>query len=333
MSSKIDFHQWSSQLYNPPKFILRISSHPLKPLSVPRLSRAISTCLTTQVPTTQQPPTLHALFDDMPPHDRPFYMPPVPHVSWDGHSPWHRQPLPILNWSLTPGDPFAVPWGQMPRNELLEDMAIDDTDVMLQVTRESALRNDRPLYPIRVPVRRSPAMMYTHPNTIDGATRASLAMTHAQALGINSPLPPTRDIAHAYRMLNRNYAANLHANQQRQKDLPTFEKALQELARSHAHDEPNTEREECLICRENACMATTACGHSFCRYCVKQWLREEHTCPMCRKSVYDPSTRPPKGAPLPLWAKHPEEIGEGVSLDRWGLVWESWMDGPMGELD
>lgn len=45
-------------------------------------------------------------------------------------------------------------------------------------------------------------------------------------------------------------------------------------------------REEftCVICQELFISAhTLPCSHSFCEYCIKEWIRKKNVCPVCRK--------------------------------------------------
>ncbi|KAK6199919.1 SNF2 family N-terminal domain-containing protein [Scheffersomyces amazonensis] len=48
----------------------------------------------------------------------------------------------------------------------------------------------------------------------------------------------------------------------------------------------------CIICRSTITIGTlTQCGHKYCKDCLEQWLRNSHSCPMCKtpitiKSVY-----------------------------------------------
>lgn len=43
---------------------------------------------------------------------------------------------------------------------------------------------------------------------------------------------------------------------------------------------------ECLICLELLCEpVTTICGHTFCRYCLIQYLSTKPQCPICRKPI------------------------------------------------
>ena len=47
-----------------------------------------------------------------------------------------------------------------------------------------------------------------------------------------------------------------------------------------------TSRLSCCICFEEASSPTvTSCGHLFCRAHIKEWLKQEHSCPVCRRQV------------------------------------------------
>ena len=44
---------------------------------------------------------------------------------------------------------------------------------------------------------------------------------------------------------------------------------------------------ECLICMDILLEpVTTICGHTFCRYCLIQYLKENKNCPLCRKPIF-----------------------------------------------
>ena len=46
---------------------------------------------------------------------------------------------------------------------------------------------------------------------------------------------------------------------------------------------------ECPVCYTDKCDCKLACGHSFCKSCVKDWYikaEAEPSCPMCRSTLY-----------------------------------------------
>ena len=47
---------------------------------------------------------------------------------------------------------------------------------------------------------------------------------------------------------------------------------------------------ECPICQETTqAPKTTSCQHTFCALCLDKWLMNNHTCPMCRTQIRDPT--------------------------------------------
>lgn len=40
----------------------------------------------------------------------------------------------------------------------------------------------------------------------------------------------------------------------------------------------------CSICWNDPCDVQTSCGHEFCNECIRKWLEENDTCPMCRRT-------------------------------------------------
>ncbi|KAK6454397.1 SNF2 family N-terminal domain-containing protein [Scheffersomyces xylosifermentans] len=54
-------------------------------------------------------------------------------------------------------------------------------------------------------------------------------------------------------------------------------------------DNINREDDEglmCIICRSTITIGSlTQCGHKYCKDCLEQWLRNSHTCPMCKSIV------------------------------------------------
>lgn len=41
---------------------------------------------------------------------------------------------------------------------------------------------------------------------------------------------------------------------------------------------------KCVICYDKNCSVTTMCGHQFCDDCIMKWIKENPTCPYCRRS-------------------------------------------------
>jgi hypothetical protein len=47
---------------------------------------------------------------------------------------------------------------------------------------------------------------------------------------------------------------------------------------------------ECPICQDfNRDTKTTSCNHTFCTGCLDMWLISNHTCPMCRTEIREPT--------------------------------------------
>ena len=47
---------------------------------------------------------------------------------------------------------------------------------------------------------------------------------------------------------------------------------------------------ECPICQElTSTPKTTSCNHTFCTGCLDRWLISNHTCPMCRTQIREPT--------------------------------------------
>ncbi|KAK6460835.1 SNF2 family N-terminal domain-containing protein [Scheffersomyces coipomensis] len=43
----------------------------------------------------------------------------------------------------------------------------------------------------------------------------------------------------------------------------------------------------CIICRSTITIGSlTQCGHKYCKECLEQWIRNSHTCPMCKRSIH-----------------------------------------------
>lgn len=43
----------------------------------------------------------------------------------------------------------------------------------------------------------------------------------------------------------------------------------------------------CVICQELFINAhTLPCAHSFCKYCITEWMKRKNVCPICRKNIY-----------------------------------------------
>ena len=46
----------------------------------------------------------------------------------------------------------------------------------------------------------------------------------------------------------------------------------------------------CPICQDfNRDTKTTSCNHTFCTGCLDRWLSSNHTCPMCRTQIREPT--------------------------------------------
>lgn len=41
----------------------------------------------------------------------------------------------------------------------------------------------------------------------------------------------------------------------------------------------------CIICRDSDECYSTPCGHLYCDYCLKKWLKKHHNCPTCNASI------------------------------------------------
>ncbi|XP_048337849.1 E3 ubiquitin-protein ligase RNF8 isoform X2 [Sphaerodactylus townsendi] len=62
-------------------------------------------------------------------------------------------------------------------------------------------------------------------------------------------------------------------------------KAQKEEALSHMNDVLENEL-QCTICSEHFIEAVTLnCAHSFCSYCVREWMKRKMECPICRRSI------------------------------------------------
>mgnify|MGYP003297681957 CR=1 FL=1 len=53
-------------------------------------------------------------------------------------------------------------------------------------------------------------------------------------------------------------------------------------------EKENIEQEyECLICMDLLIEPiTTLCGHTFCRFCLTEYLKNNKNCPLCRKAIF-----------------------------------------------
>ena len=94
---------------------------------------------------------------------------------------------------------------------------------------------------------------------------------------------------------------NFHTNNRRQYGLdeiePCFSKPKRAKKGKKGKKEPRKPREtmagkECLICfedlsgaRAQGCRQLNPCGHWFHRNCIKQWLKKQNTCPVCRVGI------------------------------------------------
>ena len=43
---------------------------------------------------------------------------------------------------------------------------------------------------------------------------------------------------------------------------------------------------KCSVCYTTKKLVYTACNHTFCDNCIKNWLQIKHNCPVCRRSVW-----------------------------------------------
>ena len=62
---------------------------------------------------------------------------------------------------------------------------------------------------------------------------------------------------------------------------------------------------ECVVCLQSVPSTQQhtfkQCGHNeFCKACIRKWLQENNTCPICREIVAD-HRRPPQVHPLPIY--------------------------------
>ncbi|XP_054994995.1 E3 ubiquitin-protein ligase RNF8 isoform X1 [Sorex araneus] len=61
--------------------------------------------------------------------------------------------------------------------------------------------------------------------------------------------------------------------------------AQKEEVLSHVHDVLENEL-QCIICSEYFIEAVTLnCAHSFCSYCISEWMKRKIECPICRKDI------------------------------------------------
>ena len=59
------------------------------------------------------------------------------------------------------------------------------------------------------------------------------------------------------------------------------------------HAPPQNNPFECLICMDTAHNAVvTQCGHMYCWECLREWLQQQHTCPVCKSAVTPESVIP-----------------------------------------
>ncbi|KAL1526720.1 hypothetical protein AB1Y20_015417 [Prymnesium parvum] len=85
----------------------------------------------------------------------------------------------------------------------------------------------------------------------------------------------------------------------------------------HAHLIARDHHTCCAVCLQEMIAEELAvrlpCDHTFHEECVRQWLRNQHTCPTCRSALpaRDETHRRPDGAPLlPTWADYPLPRGD-----------------------
>lgn len=61
--------------------------------------------------------------------------------------------------------------------------------------------------------------------------------------------------------------------------------AQKEEVLSHMNDVLENEL-QCIICSEYFIEAVTLnCAHSFCSYCINEWMKRKVECPICRKDI------------------------------------------------
>lgn len=61
--------------------------------------------------------------------------------------------------------------------------------------------------------------------------------------------------------------------------------AQKEEVLSHMNDVLENEL-QCIICSEYFIEAVTLnCAHSFCSYCINEWMKRKIECPICRKDI------------------------------------------------
>lgn len=68
----------------------------------------------------------------------------------------------------------------------------------------------------------------------------------------------------------------------------------------------------CSICTDtyNKAVLLTKCGHSFCRKCIKEWLKRKYECPNCRKV---PDSKRPY---VPNYALRENDVDAGDDKDN-----------------
>ncbi|KOO24233.1 e3 ubiquitin-protein ligase amfr, partial [Chrysochromulina tobinii] len=94
---------------------------------------------------------------------------------------------------------------------------------------------------------------------------------------------------------------------------------LQKLFRSASPEELANLDDCCAICREPMADAATVlpCGHYFHCTCLRSWLEQSHSCPVCRASLTDDPNGPPSTTGR---AQHGLGAGAGVRTGVAGAV-------------
>lgn len=68
---------------------------------------------------------------------------------------------------------------------------------------------------------------------------------------------------------------NSYLNKTREDPEEIFQKNTHAITQDKSED-------ICPICHENNVSIQSKCGHYFCSQCLKQWFRQQPTCPTCR---------------------------------------------------
>jgi len=82
------------------------------------------------------------------------------------------------------------------------------------------------------------------------------------------------------------------------------------------------ERNECMICRNQAEQSVLSCSHSLCRQCEQQWVRKRLACPFCRQRFANAREVRRTGWELTEWSRR--DIDKDVAVLR-EKVEEFWV--------